>query len=504
MLGGDKEHTLLAPADGEDGAFYKTKSVDFSRQQISVDCYLFSPNYTDVATIGAMSRYTAGNVYHYPGFNAATEGERFARDLTRNLTRTTGFEAVMRLRCSRGVVITNFYGNFFIRGTDLLALPNVSCDTAFNVELSHEKEEALQPGGVVAIQAALLYTTSGGERRICVHTMAKPVTSVLTDLFRRVDPAAVANVMAKIALDHALRHGLPMARKYVHRTLVEIVRCYRAATAGGGGMGGGMGAYGGPLRPGMPGQQQPQQGQPGQDGALLPDNLSPLPLLALGLQKCTLYRGGEAIRSDERASLVYKMLTMPVPASTVFASPLLFGLHDLPDDCGRPDASVPLPVDPATGAPLPGAAAPIKLPPSLPLTSEALNPGGVYLLDNGVETYLWIGRGAPGGLLQALWGVTSLDGIDPATLTLPPQPNDFSARVRAIVTHLTAHVSQAQRLRVVREGAGDAGEARFHWHLTHDRQAFTGGNITASEYAGIVAREASMGQMGGGGGQGGQ
>ena len=86
--------------------------------------------------------------------------------------------------CTRGLRVTNFYGNFFIRGTDLLALPNVTEDTAFNVELAHE--EVLTPGTVIGIQAALLYTTSSGERRINVHTMAAPVSQLLTDLFKKV------------------------------------------------------------------------------------------------------------------------------------------------------------------------------------------------------------------------------------------------------------------------------------------------------------------------------
>jgi protein transport protein SEC24 len=512
MLGGDKEHTLLAPADGDDGAFYKSKSVDFSRQQISVDTFLFSPNYTDVATLGAMSRYTAGHVYHYPGFNAAVDGERLARDLVRNLTRTTGFEAVMRLRCSRGVSITNFYGNFFIRGTDLLALPNVTTDTAFNVELAHDKDDPLQPGSVVAIQAALLYTTSGGERRICVHTMAKPVTSLLAELFRRVDPDAVANTLAKVALDHALRHGLPAARKYTHRVLVDIVRAFKAASSSpyGGGMGGGGMVMGGPgsTRPLPSMGGGPGQAPGGDGGAMLPDCLATLPALALGLQKCTLYRGGEAIRSDERAALVYRMLTMPTDAGAVYVSPRLFGLHDMPEGAGRPDAAAAaaLPVDPATGAPL--GHVPIALPPLLPLTAESLHTGGVYVLDNAVETYVWVGRAANPGLVQALWGVGSLDGIDPAALTLPPQPNDFSGRVQALLGHLRAHVAQQQRLRVVREGANDAGEARFHWHLVQDRQAFNGGSVTLAEYVAVVQREAAMGAMavggGGGGGGGGQ
>jgi len=511
MLGSDKEHTLLAPADGDDGAFYKSKSVDFSRQQVSLDAYLFSGNYMDVATLGAMARYTAGNVYHYPGFNAAVDGERFARDLVRNLTRTTGFEAVMRLRCSRGVAITNFYGNFFIRGTDLLALPNVSCDTAFNVELAHEKEEALAPGSVVAVQAALLYTSSSGERRICVHTLAKPVTSILADLFRRVDAHALANTLAKVALDHALRHGLPSARKYLHRTLVDIVRSYRAAAAsphyGGGGMGMGLVLPSGPgsVRP-LPSQAGGPGGGPGAQppadpATMLPEGLAGLTQASLGLQKCTLYRGGEAIRSDERAALVYRMLTMPTSATRHYACPRLFALHALPPGAGLPD--------PAAAPEGAAGVQPTALPEPLPPSVESLSSGGVYLLDDAVESLIWVGRAAPAGLLQALFGMPSLDGVDAGALTLsvpdaPVAPGDYGGRCRALLAAMRTHANQVQRTRVVREGAGDAAEARFHWHLTHDRQAFTGGSTTAAEYAGHVLREAQMGGQAGAGGGGGQ
>jgi protein transport protein SEC24 len=171
LLGSEREHTLLAPDASDDGqgAFYKTKAVDFSRQHISVDAFLPCPaagGYLDVATVAALSRYTAGQTYFYPGYTAAADGARLARDLAKDLCRTTGFEAVMRIRCSKGVAITNFYGNFFIRGADLLALPNVTPSTAFNVELAHEEE--LAPGSTITVQAALLYTATNGERRIAV------------------------------------------------------------------------------------------------------------------------------------------------------------------------------------------------------------------------------------------------------------------------------------------------------------------------------------------------
>ena len=47
-------------------------------------------------------------------------------EINRNLTRHTGWEAVMRIRVSRGVRISSFHGHFFVRSSDLLSLPQVA------------------------------------------------------------------------------------------------------------------------------------------------------------------------------------------------------------------------------------------------------------------------------------------------------------------------------------------------------------------------------------------
>ena len=52
---------------------------------------------------------------------------RRRRRCRRNLRRETAWEAVMRIRCSKGLRIAAFFGHFFIRSTDLLALP--ACDS---------------------------------------------------------------------------------------------------------------------------------------------------------------------------------------------------------------------------------------------------------------------------------------------------------------------------------------------------------------------------------------
>ncbi len=66
--------------------------------QISVDTFLIGNAYLDVATVGCISRYTAGHVYHYTQFTRAADAERLTADIVHDLTRETGFEAVMRIR----------------------------------------------------------------------------------------------------------------------------------------------------------------------------------------------------------------------------------------------------------------------------------------------------------------------------------------------------------------------------------------------------------------------
>jgi protein transport protein SEC24 len=508
MLGGDKEHTLFAPDASDDGLLYKTKAVDFSKQQLSVDFFLFNPHYSDVATLGSLSRYTAGQVYWYgPSYSPASDGARFAADLERDLTRNTGFEAVMRVRATKGVNIANFYGNFFIRGTDLLALPNVTCDTAFNVELALDPE-ALAPGSIVSVQAALLYTTSGGERRIAVHTLARPVTSILADLFRNVDCDALVNTMAKIALDNTLRHGLTAARRYLHNTLVDVMRAYKASASSGLSGHGALAMNSGslsrlPMGAAGPGGGGGGGGPPGPGASTalsLPECLALLPLYSMGLQKSVAFRGGDVIRSDERSYLSYRMLSMAVVESRPFVFPRLFSLHDMETAAGMPDAELG-----EVAQPHPHAGPRVRLPAlAASVSAAALSPGGAYLLDSGFEMFLWLGREVPAGLVAALFGergVPSGQGSDPAAALLErPQENLFAKRVVAIVRTLRAEAVSTQRLRVVQEGTNDVNEARFQWYLVEDRQNYSGGGCTYEEYVAIASKEAQMPAMGGQGG----
>ena len=171
-MGTPEEFHQLNP----DEQWYKSKAVEFHRLQICVDLFLFSGQYTDVATLKELPKYTAGSLCYYPAFNgedvyyiicyrplksntcmydfttivASQDGSKFSAELTRVLSRPTGFEAVMRVRATRGLRITHFHGNFSIRGTDLLALPNCHPDSSFAIEMTHD--DALLSASIASIQ----------------------------------------------------------------------------------------------------------------------------------------------------------------------------------------------------------------------------------------------------------------------------------------------------------------------------------------------------------------
>ena len=67
ILGTGKESSLLQTAS----SFYKSFAVECSINQVSINMFLFSSQYQDVASLSNLLRYTGGQTYFYPGWNAA-------------------------------------------------------------------------------------------------------------------------------------------------------------------------------------------------------------------------------------------------------------------------------------------------------------------------------------------------------------------------------------------------------------------------------------------------
>lgn len=468
--GSDKEHQQLNPSD----EWYSKKAIEFSRLQICVDLFLGSAQYTDVATLSCLPKLTGGTLQYYPAFAAVRDGGKFKAELTRCLTRPTGFEAVMRVRVTRGMRISNFHGNFYMRGNDLLALPNCHPDNAFAFEILFD--EAALSTNIISVQAALLYTTSSGERRIRVHTMALPVSHVVQEIVESIDMDCLCNIMARQALDVALKTGLDAGRHRLQSTCVDILRAAQTQTRGGYGA---AVAYGQP--PGMAGM--PPGGAPQQQQQPLPEPLKLLPLFTMALQKSVVFRGGSDLRADERSYFIQRLNTMDSEQSRFFVYPRLFALHTLPDNAGLP-ATAGMTVETGTV----GRKEPIVLPPMQPLSADGLSSDGVYMLENSIEALVWIGRAANPAVLQSLFGYSSLDQVDFQHVRLLDVGSDLATRVTRLLAALQESRQVTLQVHLIREGDPNA-EARFFRHLVEDRAAFTGGAYNYHEFMSHISRQ---------------
>ncbi|KAF2862267.1 hypothetical protein K470DRAFT_213368 [Piedraia hortae CBS 480.64] len=385
LLGTSKENALLQTQS----SFYKSFAVECSKTQVSVDMFLFSALYQDVASLSNLPRYTGGQTYFYPAWSAARSEDamRFATEFSDYLSSEIGLEAVLRVRTTSGLRPSAFYGNFFNRSSDLCAFPAMPRDQAYVVEISID-ETVNRP--CACLQVGVLHTTCNGERRIRVMTLCIPTTQNLPDVYASADQQAMAVYFSHKAVERALSSGLDAARDAIQAKMVELLQTYKKEL-GGGNMGGG--------------------------GLQFPANLRALPMLFLGLMKNIGLRKSPQIPTDLRSAALCLLSTLPLPLLIQYIYPHLYSLHDMPDDAGLPHAE--------TGG--------IVMPPKMHLTSANLVPHGLYLIDDGQNQFLWLGRDAVPALVADVFGVEDKTLVREGKTTLPPVDTDMNERVRAVL-----------------------------------------------------------------------
>ncbi|KAI9490579.1 hypothetical protein BDB00DRAFT_768538 [Zychaea mexicana] len=384
LLGTPKESTLLNAAS----PFYKSFAVDCSRSQVACDMLIFGGQYSDVATLSCLPHYTGGQTYYYPGFNAARTEDafKFAHEFSELLGEEIGLEAVIRIRASRGLRMNAFHGNFFIRSTDLLALPNVPRNQSYCVEVAIE-DDIKTP--TVCFQTALLHTTCHGERRIRVVTLCIPVTTSISEMYANANQQAIADYLANKGVERALSSKLDDARDAIVNKVADIFSVYKSHVLGSG-----------------PGSTPQLTG---------PSNLNLLPLLALCLIKHDGLRQSSQIPTDLRSNAMNLLRTMPLQLLLPYIYPNLYSLHNMPPEAGEISENG------------------VALPPALNLTVENLELHGCYLLENGQNIFLWVGRGVVPQLCADLFDVKSYDGLRGGKITMPVLETPINKKVNMLI-----------------------------------------------------------------------
>nr|XP_045007839.1 protein transport protein Sec24A [Jaculus jaculus] len=402
--------------------FYKKLALDCSGQQVAVDLFLLSGQYSDLASLGCISRYSAGSVYYYPSYHHQhnpVQVQKLQRELQRYLTRKIGFEAVMRIRCTKGLSIHTFHGNFFVRSTDLLSLPNVSPDAGYAVQMS--VEESLTDTQLVSFQSALLYTSSKGERRIRVHTLCLPVVSTLNEVFLGADVQAISGLLANMAVDRSVTASLSDARDALVNAVIDSLSAYRSSVLS---------------------SQQP--------GLMVPFSLRLFPLFVLALLKQKSFQTGTNARLDERIFAMCQVKNQPLVHLMLTTHPSLYRVDNLSDEGA-------LHINDRT----------IPRPPILQLSVEKLSRDGAFLMDAGSILMLWVGKNCSQNFLSHVLGVQNYASIPQTMTDLPELDTPESARTIAFISWLREQRPFFPILYVIRDESPM--KAAFLQNMVEDR-----------------------------------
>ncbi|XP_021500774.1 protein transport protein Sec24B isoform X3 [Meriones unguiculatus] len=402
--------------------FYKKLALDCSGQQTAVDLFLLSSQYSDLASLACMSKYSAGCIFYYPSFHSThnpSQAEKLQKDLKRYLTRKIGFEAVMRIRCTKGLSMHTFHGNFFVRSTDLLSLANINPDAGFAVQLSIE--ESLTDTSLVCFQTALLYTSSKGERRIRVHTLCLPVVSALADVYAGVDVQAAICLLANMAVDRSVSSSLSDARDALVNAVVDPLSAYSSAVSS------------------VP-----------RSTLTAPSSLRLLPLYVLALLKQKAFRTGTSTRLDDRVYAMCQMKSQPLIHLMKMIHPNLYRIDRLTDEGAIHvnDRVVPQP--------------------SLQkLSAERLTREGAFLMDCGSAFYIWIGKGCDNNFIENVLGCPDFAAIPQKMTNLPELDTLPSERTRSFITWLKDSRPLSPILHLVKDES--PAKTDFFQHLIEDR-----------------------------------
>ncbi|KAL3338292.1 hypothetical protein AABB24_030437 [Solanum stoloniferum] len=401
-------HKLLQPA----GKTLKTMAIEFAEYQVCVDVFLTTQSYVDIASISVIPKTTGGQLYYYFPFSAISDAAKLYNDLRWNITRPQGLEAVMRVRCSQGLQVNEYSGNYCKRIPSDVDLPAIDCDKTIMVTLKHD--DKLQDGSECSFQCALLYTTIDGQRRIRISTFSLPCTTMLSDLFRSADLDTQVACILKQAASEVPTAPLPQIRELVTNHCINILYSYRKFCA-----------------------TVSSSGQ-----LILAEALKLLPLYTLALIKSTGLRTDGPI--DTRSFWINYVSPLSVSLAIPWVHPILIAIHEL-NTKENEESLIPHPI---------------------PLSSEYINDNGIYLLENGEDCLIYVGNSADPSVMHQLFGISSVERV-PTQFVLQQHDNPLSKKLNDIINEIRRQRCNYLRLKLCKKG--DSSGMLFFSNMVEDK-----------------------------------
>ncbi|XP_072543878.1 protein transport protein Sec24D isoform X2 [Salminus brasiliensis] len=408
LVNTEKEKTLFQPLRG----VYEQLTKDCVAQGCCVDLFVFPNQYMDIATMGNIPTHTGGSVYKYSNFQIQVDGEHFLNDLRRDVEKSLGFDAIMRVRTSTGFRATDIFGAIYMNNTTDIEMAAVDCDKAVTVEFKHDDTLSEESGAL--LQCALLYTSISGQRRLRIHNLGLNCSSQLSELYKSCETDALINFFAKSAYNAVLNQPVKTVREILVKQTAHMLACYRKNCAS----------------PSAASQ------------LILPDAMKVFPVYMNSLMKTSVLVGSTELSTDDRAFHRLSVMSLGVEETQILLYPRLIPVHSM---------------DVASEV----------VPAAVRCSEERLSETGVFLLENGQSLFLWLGQACPPDLIQSLFNVPSLAHLSPDMASLPELENAHSTKLRSIISAITQQRPNSMKMVIVKQK--DRSEMLFRQHLVEDK-----------------------------------
>ena len=340
-----EENTLMGKCDDKGvlnaganaSAWWTETATEAAKRGISFDMLFLNDktNFLEMNTLTQLAHFSSGRVLNVhrliPSIGTAFSAnaiDPLARQLDALLCRPMGHAGVLRVRVSKGTRLKKYSGHFFSnQKSQEIDVPLVSPSHSYIAEIEHEgsaieaevdstpecaslieadAEEVQQhTRGFWYFQAALLYTSTDGSRRLRIASLRLPITNQYATLFRSVNLECTFAGFAHHGINELAESGVHRAKDALTDRLAQLLFCYR--------------------------RQCSSSQHTGQ--LILPESLKLLPLYIYALLRTKAFRrAGSNTRMDDRSIDLHWLRALPPTERVSYVYPYMVNLREYDAD----------------------------------------------------------------------------------------------------------------------------------------------------------------------------